>query len=530
MTLPSSKSTRRPAISGLLLLLCALLSSCSDGGDGNNNNDQPSTLGVPGAGNPNTMAVPAAAVEGPVAGAPVLISTFFPLAPLGYEQAEYFVSGMASAYSNVNSLGTDGQWQVAASDQAGYKTRIVVIRPTNPANFNGTVFVEWLNVSAGFDAGPDWGMVHTELMRSGYAWVGVSAQKVGVDALRDGSAAAILPGAVHGDRYESLGHPGDNYAYDIYSQVAQAIREPGTTGPLGNLEVKHLIAAGESQSAGYMTTYVNALAPLHALYDGYFIHSRFSGSAPLQGEFRNPTIATPDVVKIRQDLGVPVFVLQTETDSLILGSYASNQPDGARFRIWEVAGTAHADLYTFLDNRFDVGTDPDIAAVVEVAAPIPGIIECTLPVNAGPQHFVANAAVAALNTWIVDGTAPATAERLEVAGSPPALVRDDLGNVKGGVRTPYLDAPIATLEGEGQPQPNLDEIDEINIENIDFCFLSGTTKLLDAAALGALYADNAAYIEAVNTTTDDAVSKGFLLPADAELIKTFAAGSDIFAP
>jgi len=390
--------------------------------------------------------------------------------------------------------------------------------------------VEWLNVSAGFDSGPDWGMTHTELMRSGYAWVGISAQKVGVDALIDGSAAAIIPGGVSDDRYDSLNHPGDNYSYDIYSQVAQAIRAPDNVSPLGNLTAQRLIAAGESQSAGRMMTYINALAPLHALFDGYFVHSRTSGSAPLQGDFINPTLPTPAVVRVRQDVGTPVLMLQTETDLFILGSYASNQDDSARFRLWEIAGTAHADLYTFLDNRFDTGTNPKIAAIVENDKPVPGIIECTIPVNAGPQHFVANAAVHALNAWIIDGTEPAKAERLAVAGDPAAFVRDNLGNVKGGVRTPYVDAPIAVLEGEGQPQPDLSEIDEINIDNIDFCFLSGTTKLFDATTLGSLYADNAAYIDAVNKATEDAVSKGFLLPADADLIKDYAAGSDIFVP
>ena len=54
------------------------------------------------------MAVPAAAIEGPIAGTPILVSTFFPLAPLGYEQAEYFVSGTASAYTNVNDWYSDG--------------------------------------------------------------------------------------------------------------------------------------------------------------------------------------------------------------------------------------------------------------------------------------------------------------------------------------------------------------------------------------------------------------------------------------
>lgn len=514
----------------LALLLCTLLAACSDSNNNDNNIGLASTLGVPGAGNTNTVTVPGAVVEGPIAGRPTLVSTFFALEPLGYEQAEYFVSGTANAYTNVNELKPDGQWQVQASEQANYKTRIVVIRPSDPAKFNGTVLVEWLNVSAGFDSGPDWGMTHTELMRSGYAWVGVSAQKVGVDALIDGSAAAIIPGGVSGDRYDSLNHPGDNYSYDIYSQVAQAIRAPGAVPPLGNLAAKRLIAAGESQSAGRMVTYVNAFAPLHALFDGYFVHSRTSGSAPLQGDFIKPTLPTPAVVRIRQDLGTPVLMLQTETDLLILGSYASNQEDSARFRLWEIAGTAHADLYTFLDNRFDTGTNPEIAAIIENDKPVPGIIECTKPVNAGPQHFVANAAVHALNAWIIDGTEPAKAERLSVAGDPAAFVRDELGNVKGGVRTSYVDAPIAILEGEDQPQPDFSEIDEINIDNIDFCFLSGTTKLFDAATLGSLYTDNAAYIDAVNRATDNAVSKGFLLPADADLIKTYAASSDIFAP
>lgn len=528
MTIHPLLTTLRKGCPALFLMLCALLTACSDGSD--NFVATAPTLGVPGAGNPNTIAVPAAAIEGPIAGAPVLVSTFFPLAPLGYERVEYFVSGTASAYTNTNELYADGNWQVEASEQADFKTRIVVIRPSDPANFNGSVMVEWLNVSAGFDSGPDWGMTHTELMRSGYAWVGVSAQKVGVDALIDGSAAAILPGAAPGDRYASLHHPGDSYSYDIYSQVAQAIRQSSTVAPLGNLSAQRLIAAGESQSAGRMMTYVNAFAPLHALYDGYFIHSRTGGSAPLQGDFLKPTLPTPEVVQVRQDLGTPVLMLQTETDLFILDSYPSRQQDSDRFRLWEIAGTAHADLYTFLDNRFDTGTNPAVAAVVEVPAPIPGIIECTLPVNAGPQHFVANAAVHALNEWIVAGTAPATADRLEAAGDPAGFVRDELGNAKGGVRTPYVDTPIAILEGEGQPQPDLSEIDDVNIDDVDFCFLSGTTDLLDAATLGSLYADNAAYVEALNAATDEAVDKGFLLPADAQLIKTYAASSDIFAP
>ena len=500
----------------LLLLLAAVLGGCSNSDDNNNNNIATATLGVPGAGNANTVAVPPATLDGPLAGKAVLVSTFFSLASQGYEQAEYLVSGTANAYTNVNEFDSDGQWQVQASDQAHYKTRIVVNRPIDPADFNGTVFVEWLNVSAGFDSAPEWGMLHTELIRQGYAWVGVTAQKVGVNSLLDGSAAALVGGDAN--RYTDLYHPGDQYAFDIYSQIAQAIRAPGDAAPL-NLTAQRLIAAGESQSAHYLMTYVNAFAPMHALFEGYFVHSRLASSAGLAGKFlEDSDRSMPEVVRVRADLGTPVIMLQTETDLFVLGSYPSNQSDSSNFRLWEVAGTAHADLYTFLDNRVDVGDNPDIAAVVENANPIPGIIDCAKPVNAGPQHFVANAAVRALNTWLVEGTPPEMADRFDVAGSPATFVLDELGNVKGGVRTPYVDAPIAILSGEGQPR-----------DGAGFCFLSGTTVLFDASTLGSLYADNAAYIQAVNSTTDDAVDKGFLIPEDAALIKTYAAGSDIFA-
>ena len=38
--------------------------------------------------------------------------------------------------------------------------------------------------------------------------------------------------------------------------------------------------------------------------------------------------------------------IQTETDvASILNSYAARQPDSDRFRLWEVAGTAHADAH-----------------------------------------------------------------------------------------------------------------------------------------------------------------------------------------
>src|ERR687893_338946 len=73
---------------------------------------------------------------------------------------------------------------VVTGSPAPYTSRIVVNRPVDARDFNGTVIVEWLNVSGGADASPDWMQAHVELIRRGYVWVGVSAQSVGVNGLK----------------------------------------------------------------------------------------------------------------------------------------------------------------------------------------------------------------------------------------------------------------------------------------------------------------------------------------------------------
>src|SRR5712691_1166899 len=99
-------------------------------------------------------AAPSPVVTGPVTGgkgAIVLQGTSFDLGSVGYRQSEFFLSGNASSYAPAAPLGSDGRWQVTSASTAPYATRIVVYRPANPARFNGTVIVEWLNVSAGLD-------------------------------------------------------------------------------------------------------------------------------------------------------------------------------------------------------------------------------------------------------------------------------------------------------------------------------------------------------------------------------------------
>src|SRR6266853_1207629 len=115
-----------------------------------------------------------------VAGPPALQLSNFDLAPLGYKIEEFFVSGTASSYKLSSAPTSDGRWNAVPAENVPYATRIVTVRPSDPKKFNGTVVVEWLNVSGGGDGAADWIGLHREILRNGYAYVGVSAQKVGV--------------------------------------------------------------------------------------------------------------------------------------------------------------------------------------------------------------------------------------------------------------------------------------------------------------------------------------------------------------
>jgi hypothetical protein len=444
-------------------------------------------------------------VQGPISastGGAFVAGTTFDLADVGYVQEEFFISGTASAYTSASPLASDGAWSVTPASTAAYKTRILVYRPARARAFSGTVFVEWLNVSGGLDSAPDWITAHIEMIRAGMVWVGVSAQFVGVEG---GGGLVSLPlKSVNPRRYGTLVHPGDSYSYDMFSQAGQALRGPSSARILGGLVPDVVIAAGESQSASRMVTYVNGIHPLAGVFDGFLIHSRSGGGAPLS-QNPLPPISVASPMRIRTDVDVPVFTFQTETD--VPSSVASRQADTDRFRLWEVAGTAHADSYTLVTGMPDRGDDPSVAKVVVIASPIPGIIDCGAPINSGPQHFVLDAALHHLDRWIRRGTPPPTAPRLETLPGSTTFATDAFGNVLGGVRTPWVDVPVAKLSGFGQPSGG------------SFCGLFGTTVLFDGATLDDLYPSSRVYVRKYRKALTRAVRAGFMRRQDATLIR-----------
>ncbi len=358
---------------------------------------------------------------------------------MGYQSSEFFLTGNASSYHSLGgaALTATGAWNVEAdATQQPFKTRIQVYRPTNGAAFNGTVYVEWLNVSNQSDSAADWILAHDEILRSGAAYVGVTAQAAGVTAARNTEPSR------YGAAGANLVHPGDSFSYDIFSQAGQAIRDNQAT-ILGGLSLGKLIALGESQSANRMATYIDALGLADHEYDGYFVHSRIGNAAALRGSPPG-TINAPANLLIRTDIGVPVFTIQTETDSRTI-----RQPDSNVFRDWEIAGSTHADMYTLGIGQADQGVTNTAAVQMfqfmlhPTNDPLPGILPaCNSPVNSGPDHWSVQAGLHALREWVVNGTAPAPSLYQATAGGVPsaAVLLDANGNVQGGVRNPHVDA------------------------------------------------------------------------------------------
>jgi Alpha/beta hydrolase domain len=451
----------------------------------------------------SSVAVPT--VTGPIAGGKpdVPVNAVPPrlLVRYGYSEKEYFLSGTATSYRAVGSQGENGQWSIAPASTAAYRTRIIVRLPENRAKFNGTVLVEWLNETAGRDADPDWGFTYPELMRAGFGYVGVSAQALGVV----GSPGFTLP--IPGyhplplvqqnpSRYVGLVHPGDDYSYDIFSQAGKSLLRRHGVDPMDGLRVRHLVADGESQSAERMVTYVDAVAPVAHVYDGYLIHSRGSSGSPLQAS--GPVV--PKVVFIRTDLGVPVLMTETETDLFGLGFYQAAQPDTHDLATWEMAGTSHADQTT-LDYGIQSGHvwSPGVAA--------PSFAECGT-LNDGPESYIMRAAVAQLALWVTTGRRPLASPRFVINAGD--IARDAEGNALGGIRTPAVDVPLSALSGEMTKGKSV------------ICSLFGNTRPYSSATLRTLYPTHAAYVTKVKADASSAVAKGFLLAPDAATIVAIA--------
>lgn len=408
------------------------------------------------------------------------------LAARGYVAEEHFLEGTATRYRAKGDapLTPDGRWDAEPDGTADYRTRVLVVRPVDPAAGNGTAVVQWLNVTAGYDLGT----ADDDELLSGYVWVGVSAQKVGIDGFPpeapaySGRQAPMPPLKVWDpERYSSLVHPGDPYSFDIFTQAGAAVRSGDLTG---GLRIERVIATGASQSGARLTTYINAVHPLVGLYDA-FVPTITSGAGTLLGDIP-PNSPTVDVsrrmarTRTRDDVTTPVMIVNSECEAVAM--YPTRRDDDDSFRFWEVAGAPH------------------VVAVAPAKEPREGG-RIDNPLTYRP---VLSAAYGAVHRWLVDGTRPPSQPRIEFADDG-TIVRDSYGNAIGGIRLPEMGAPIAEYHGRDDATGLL--------------ALYGWARPFTRDELGSLYRSRDAYADAFRAAVDDIAATGALRPEDVPATK-----------
>ncbi|WP_051684136.1 alpha/beta hydrolase domain-containing protein [Blastococcus sp. URHD0036] len=415
-------------------------------------------------------------VEGPVPGAAYGAPPADVVAEHGYVCEEFFVEGLATAYTHAGEdrPTPDGRWTAVPTAQADFTTRILVVRPRDPALFSGTVFLAWQNVSAGYEQpAPADGEIYR-----GHAWVGVSAQQAGFYGagmgLQQRSGAPLLD--ADPERYGQLHHPGDLGCFDLFSAAASVVgprRDLAGVDPMGGLPVARVIATGGSQSAMRLCAYADAVHPLHRVVDGFLL-SVWEGRAPRLDDGATPM---PLRTTVRDDLDVPVLIVNSEFE--VTATHGLDLADTDRRRVWEVTGTGHGTRRRPLPQE-------------------PGTWE-TNPVTWRPVH---EAGLRAVHRWVAGGQAPPVQPRIALREEGWLSVsRGKDGNGLGGVRLPEIAVPVAEHRG--------------NKGGTGSAALYGGRRRYPADVVRARYGSRAEYLAQWTAAVESMVEAGTLLPEDA---------------
>jgi hypothetical protein len=436
-------------------------------------------------------------IEGPISGGArgfAYSSSIVDLKPFGYTESEYFISGKAHTFKPApgTTLASDGRWQVVPADEMPYKTRILVRRPA-AEKFNGTVIVEFMQEYFGSERDTNFRWNAEALLREGFGWVGVSLHHEGIDdpkpmqTMKYGDLTFTMGMTMarwDPQRYGSLSVPTSDLSYDILSQAAHLVgpnRSKTDSDPLRGLNVRKVIAVGNTIGGHRLAIYINAVQPITHAFDGFYLQDLTPNKLQLAKD-----VETPTSQPLRTDVDVPVMVFNTTTAAM-----AGQQQEGPNIRFWEPAGSSHttgpATVRIAAANKrdFDQGggfCPPQYA-------------------NTFPVHYMSSAAIVALDHWLKSGKPAPSFPQLQVIGSGDSAVTpfDQHGNSAGGLRTPWVDVPIARYDWRGECPAG-----------------AGRTYPFTPDQLKSLYKSPADYQAKFRKATDEAVRRGVLLPEDAK--------------
>ena len=399
------------------------------------------------------------ASEQPVAGPglplPVLVS-------YGYVEEEYFVSGTVGGKP--------------------YSTALLVRKPQDPARFSGLVAVETIHAAGAI---PLWGSRDVWLAGN-HGWVAVASQRTALEshvkqfnperyATLEVPEAAAPAGAPAADARVAQ----DLVSQEIMTQVGALLKRNADHGPFAGMTVRHLIMGGASQTGGTTLRYIEhsharaRLADGDPIYDGYL-----------------PSLSLPSRPVAGGDAAVVHAVAEGDLERALERGWAPSalRPDADapddRYRHYQIVGASHVGTRGV--------TDP-----LEIFPTLANVMEPGDQLSQFPNGF-STAATYDLVAWVTEGVAPPKAPVIEIADGE--IVRDEFGNAKGGVRSPYVDMPTARYMPAARG-------------------LIGLQEPIPADRLQSLYGSKAEYLERFNAEIDELVAQRWLLPEAGERLK-----------
>jgi len=363
-----------------------------------------------------------------------------------------------------------------------YKTRIVIRRPADNGRFSGLVLAESMHPS-----GNPWmfHFTHTYSMTEGH---------IGLEILTSATQGFT---EFNAERYKGLS-TANGQAGEIIAQVGALLKSRRADNPLAGLPIRKMVLAGSSASAAVVVNYlpthmVQRLADMSPIYDGFMPTSNGANLRMIDV----PMIQVPTMREVFQGNG------PTRQD----GDAPGNQ-----FRIYEFAGMAH------IDSRDAVAYYPD---------------PCKLPISRFPLAAYMSVALNHLWHWVDKGAVPPHADRYYVDfntdGDGSLLALDESGNVKGGIRNPYVDVPTAKFgvpnSGAEPPIKNPHPFIAARGEAAQnqLCGLANYQINFNEAQLKKLYKDRKTYQARVQQRYDELVKDGWALPVYRSVVLDDAA-------
>jgi hypothetical protein len=214
-----------------------------------------------------------------------------------------------------------------------------------------------------------------------------------------------------------------------------------------------------------------------------------------------------------QEVDVPLIQMPTllEIEGNVPRRQDSDEP-GKQYRLYEFAGIGH------VDSRDNVRLIPN---------------PCTQALSTVPVQAYMAVGLYHLLRWVDEDIVPPRADRIlldrNVANDGSMAADDEHGNPLGGIRTPYVDVPVAryvaTATAIDPVIPNASAYVSANgLQGAQImCRLSNYQEPFSAAKLRELYGSKQNYKRMFEARLDELEQQGWSLPVYRELILSDAA-------